>query len=537
MDTIFYNGKIYTQDKAYPECSALAVKKGVIMAMGTDEEVLKLADVNTEKIDLAGRLMLPGFVDSHLHLLFYAQEASLIDLTETGSLAEVQNLCAEKIEWAKEKGKWVQGIGFNHDYWDVKEIPTRKDLDQVSTEVPITIRRACHHITVCNTKAMEIVGLMNEKQGETEASMGFYADGTPDGILREDTQMAITDALPLPDVEEIKELIVFGCKKAAEQGIVEVHSDDFLLIPGEAGEKVMQAYIELSEAGELPIRMYQQCNLWGYDLLKSFLDAGHRTGDCYGFYKIGPLKIVGDGSLGVHTAAMRKPYLNDPATKGIPDYTDEDLYAMCKLAHDSGMQIATHSIGDGSLQQILDAYERVQTENPRADCRHGVIHCQIMDEEQQDRFKKQNLLAYVQPIFLRADMNIVDDCVGKELAKTSYNWRRYEDLGVHQSGGSDAPVEKFDILPNIEYAVTRTNYETQKSWYPENSVTLEEAIRMFTYEGAYAAFSENERGSLTVGKYADLVVLDKDLFEIPAQDIHTAKVDLTMVEGKIAYRR
>lgn len=537
MDTIFYNGKIYTEDRAYPICSAVAVKNGVIVALGEDEEILMMADADTEKIDLAGRLMLPGFVDTHLHMLFYAQEASLIDLTDCKSYDDVKRLCAERVDWAQANDKWVQGTGFNQDDWDEKIIPTRKDLDQITEEVPLTIRRTCHHVTVCNTKAMETMGLMGEKEDVTQINMGFFEDGSPNGILKEDSQNAVTDALPLPNKEEIKKLILFGCNRAAAQGITELHSDDFMLIPGEAGEKVMEAYRELSEAGELPIRIYQQCMLWGKDLLQQFIDKGHRTGESYGFYRVGPLKIVTDGSLGAHTAYMRKPYANDPQTKGKANYTDEQLYEMCKLAHDHGMQIATHCIGDGSLQQILDAYEKVQMENPRTDCRHGVVHCQIMDEEQQDQFRKQNLLAYVQPVFVRYDMNIVDDCVGSDLAKTSYNWRRFEDLGVHQSGGSDCPVEKFDILPNIEYAVTRTNRELQKSWYPENAVTLEEAVKLFTYEGAYASFAENVRGSITVGKYADLVVVDKDIFEIPVEEIHTATVVMTMVNGRVAYKR
>ena len=234
---------------------------------------------------------------------------------------------------------------------------------------------------------------------------------------------------------------------------------------------------------------------------------------------------------------MRKPYLNEPGTCGLARYTDEQLYEICKTAHNNGMQLAIHCIGDASLEQALNALKKLQLDYTRTNCRHGIVHCQIMDNKQHDMFHELNLLAYVQPIFLRCDMNIVDECVGSELAKQSYNWRRYEDTGVHQSGGSDCPVEAFDILPNIEYAVTRTNPDTGKSWYPENKVTLKEAIRIFTYEGAYASFSESIRGSLSVGKYADLVVLDKDIFEVPENQIHNINVDITMVGGKIAYSR
>lgn len=241
--------------------------------------------------------------------------------------------------------------------------------------------------------------------------------------------------------------------------------------------------------------------------------------------------------LAAHTAWMLKPYKNDSGTTGIQAESDEKLYTLMKMAHDHGMQIAIHCIGDAALNQALTMYERIQRENPRTDCRHGIVHCQIMDEAQQDRFKKSNILAYIQPIFIKSDMNIVDDCVGEDLARQSYNWRRFEDLGVHQSGGSDCPVEPFDILPNMEYAITRTNPQTGQSWYPENAVTREEALKIFTLEGAYASFSENQKGSLTVGKYADLAVLDRDILAIEAGDIHNTQVLMTMVEGKIVYHK
>ncbi len=537
MDTILYNGKIYTQDKAYPSCSAIAIKNGVIAAMGSNSEILALSKDNTEKIDLKQRRVLPGFEDSHLHLLFYAIQASAVNLAAARSLEDVKSLCGEKVQWAKQNGKWIQGVSFNQDDWDIKKLPTRHDLDRISTEVPISIRRACYHISVCNTKALEILGLMENISDEAKINMGFNEDGTPDGLIKEDLQNIITEAQPLPTKDEIKDLIILGLNHAASKGITQVHSDDFMVLPGDDGETIMNAYKELAAEGKLPIRVYQQCLLWEENSLERFLKRGHKTGDDYGFYRIGPFKIIGDGSLGAHTAYMRKPYLNEPGTCGLARYTDEQLYEICKTAHNNGMQLAIHCIGDASLEQALNALKKLQLDYTRTNCRHGIVHCQIMDNKQHDMFHELNLLAYVQPIFLRCDMNIVDECVGSELAKQSYNWRRYEDTGVHQSGGSDCPVEAFDILPNIEYAVTRTNPDTGKSWYPENKVTLKEAIRIFTYEGAYASFSESIRGSLSVGKYADLVVLDKDIFEVPENQIHNINVDITMVGGKIAYSR
>lgn len=207
------------------------------------------------------------------------------------------------------------------------------------------------------------------------------------------------------------------------------------------------------------------------------------------------------------------------------------------MAQDHGMQMAIHCIGDGALEQTLNALRRAHYENPKANLRHGIVHCQIMSEKQQDWFQKLNLLAYIQPVFVRYDMHIVEDCVGKELEATSYNWRRFAELGVHQCAGSDCPVEKFDILPNLQYAVTRKDPVSGKTWYPEYALTLEEALWTFTYEGAYAGFNEGVRGTISVGKYADLTVLDRNLFEIPAEEISKARVLLTMTGGKVTYRR
>lgn len=535
MDTILFNGIFHTLDKAYSKCNAMAIKNGIIISMGDDKEILAMANANTKVIDLEGKTVVPGFVDSHMHLLPFAQYASVIDLSKTKSFDEVRELCKEQVSQYLNTGRWLQGGAFNQDYWDIKEMPTRLDLDTISEEVPIVLRRACMHICVCNTKAMEIMGIINAKANESELTIGYYDDGTPNGILYETAQKLYMDIMPEPTPEETKDMLVDACLLAASKGITEIHTDDFVMNLPDAGKNIMALYKSLAEEKRLPVRIYQQCSLREETTLNEFLENGNRTGDRYGLYKIGPLKLMCDGSLGAHTAWMLEPYKNEPETKGIAADTDEHIYSLMKTAHDHGMQIATHCIGDAALNQALTTYERIQRENPRADCRHGIVHCQIMDEKQQNRFKESNVLAYVQPIFLKADMNIVDDCVGTELAKQSYNWRRFEDLGVHQSGGSDCPVEAFDILPNFEYAVTRTNPDTGMSWYPENAVTREEALRMFTLEGAYASFSENEKGSLSIGKYADITVLDKDIMTVPADEIHNIKVVMTMVNGNIVF--
>lgn len=538
MDTIFYNGVIRTLDKAYPQVSAMAVKDGVILRLGTDQEVLSLADANTKKIDLEGRLMLPGFSDTHLHLLFYATFKRRIDLVDTTSYEEVVRLCKDDAEKARKENRWVIGCNFNQVNWsDVNKIPDRHDLDAIAADVPVFLQRACGHIVCLNTKALQLAGLWDERADTTKHTMDFGEDGLPNGYVRENSAMCVQSCWERFTVKAIKEMLVTVCKEAASKGIVQVHSDDFNLVADDDFADVIQAYKELAEEGRLPIRVNEQIRFRRAEQIQRFLDMGYRANDTLGRFKFGPIKFLCDGSLGSHSAAMRQPYRNDPGTKGLLLFGDEELYELAELAYTNSFHLVAHCIGDAALEQMLNTIQRVSRTHPHPDRRNGIIHCQIMDQAQQDRFKEMNLVAYVQPVFLKADSKVVDDCVGPELGRQSYNWRRYEDLGVHMCGGSDCPVEPFDVLPNLYYAVTRRDGRNGPQWYPENGVTLEEAVEMFTSEAAYASYDEDRYGTLTVGKYADLVVLDRNIFERPLEELFDTQVMLTMVEGEIVYQR
>lgn len=538
MDTIFYNGVIHTLDKAYPQASALAVKDGVILRLGTDEEVLPLAGPETRKIDLQGRLMLPGFADTHMHILFYATFKRRIDLTSAKTYEEAAGLCRKDVDEARKASRWVIGCNFNQDYWsDRKKMPDRHDLDAIAEDVPIFLQRACGHIVCLNTKALQLSGFWDERADTTKETMDFGPDGLPNGYIRENSAMRVQSCWERFTVEEMKGLIESACREAASKGIVQAHSDDFNLVAKDDLKDVLQAFKELSEEGRLPIRVNEQIRFQRLDQLQSFLDMGYRANDTIGRFKFGPVKFLCDGSLGSHSAAMREPYKNDPGTQGLLLFTDEELYELAKLAYQNSYHLVAHCIGDAALEQMLNTIQRVSREFPHADRRNGIIHCQIMDEAQQDRFREMNLVAYVQPVFLRADSKVADGCVGPELAKQSYNWRRYEDLGVHMCGGSDCPVEPFDVLPNLYYAVTRKGSPSEAAWYPENGVTLDEAVEMFTKEAAYASYSEDKYGTLAVGKSADLVVIDRNIFQRPLEELFEAQVLMTMVEGETVYER
>ncbi|MBR0517955.1 MAG: amidohydrolase [Firmicutes bacterium] len=536
MDRIFFNGQIVTVDPQYPEASAVAVKNGIVMAVGSDEEVKAMAGPATEMVDLKGAFMCPGLIDSHMHLLLLSNKLRRTDIGVAKTFRECMDIMAKAAEEKKGTNGWAMGIGFNQDDWtDCNEVPTRLDLDKACGDVPAYIERACGHIATLNTKAMELMGMMNEKEGESPYKLRYFEDGTPNGVLCEDTVRLVEEYFPIPTVPEMKELILMGARYIAAKGLVGVHSDDLnLVVPVKDMPVILQAYKELSEADELPIRVHQQCRMLNLPMIEKFCSE-YKVRTKWGKnFTIGDIKIMGDGSLGAHTAVLRGEYKNAPEDHGIPLHDDEELYAMFRVAHNAGYPIVVHVIGDGAMDQVVNGYELVMNENPKANMRHGIIHCQIMDEAQQDRFVKLNLLAYAQPVFVRYDSQIVDDCVGSELAKTSYNWRRYIDLGVHMSGGSDCPVEDCDPLANLYYAVTRMGMDG-KPWYPENGVTMEEALRMFTIEGAYSAFEEAERGSITIGKYADFTVLDKNIMKNPPEELLNTKVLMTVVNGKTVY--
>ena len=537
MDTIFYNGVIKTLDSAWPQVSAMAVKDGVVIALGSDEEMLALAGEETKKVDLGGKLAMPGFCDTHMHLLYYGSFVRRIDMTNAKSWEEIRQWCVEDAPKAREEKRWILGSCFNQDYWsDTRKMPDRHDLDAIADDVPIFLQRACGHIACLNTKALQVSGLWDERADTTKETMDFGEDGLPNGYIRENTTSIPQAIFGNYSLEETKDLLEMACKNALKKGIVQVHTDDFNIIGENDLEKNLQAFKELVEEGRLPIRVYEQIRFQHPDQLQQFLDMGYKAKQRIGRFKFGPIKLLNDGSIGSHSAALRQEYKNDPGVKGLSLFSDEELYQMYDLAQKNGYDVVTHCIGDASLEQVLQTVDKVIKKYPRPNWRHGVIHCQIMDAEQQDRFKKMNLVAYVQPIFVKADSNVVDDCVGPELAKQSYNWRRYIDMGVHMCGGSDCPVEPFDPLPNIYHAVTRKG-SNGKPWYPENGVTLDEAVAMFTKEAAYASYEEDERGTLGVGKYCDMVVLDKNIYENDIEELLNTSVVMTVIDGQIAYEK
>ena len=543
MDIILCHANIKTMDPACPSAQALAIRDHKIAALGSDDEVLALKTDRTRVIDLGGAFLLPGFIDSHMHMMDTAFLRTKLDLGACKSFAEVKALVCREADRiralnAREPGKvrWINGVNFNQNNWqDTHAIPTRLDLDEITGEIPCYLLRVCGHIACHNTAGMAAMGLMSERPG-TLRKMTFFEDGTPTGQLFESDADPAEQFTDKPQLEDYKRWIREETARYACLGLVAIHSDDLNIVdPGHDALLVMQAFKECAEAGDMTIRVYEQCRIEDSKQIRTFA-AAWPWGTVFGSdakFKTVSFKQMMDGSLGAHSANMRHGYLNDPQAKGIAVHTDDEIRALVRAASECGYPVVAHSIGDAAVDQLLNAFDDAEAVTGKR-LRNGVVHCQIMGFDQLERMAHKDILAYVQPVFIGTDAAIVEDCVGPEIAAQSYNWRRMADLGIHISGGSDCPVESNDPINNIYYAVTRDGGHGQ-AWYPQGGLTIEEALRAFTIEGAYAAGEEDRRGSLTVGKYADIVVLDRDLTAIDPRTIRETKVLMTMVDGEIVY--
>lgn len=537
MELILINVKIISFDLNYPEAEAVAVNNGKIFKIGTNKEILAYKTDTTKIIDLAGKTLLPGFIDSHLHLLNYGISLQLVDLENTDS---IKNLILRMKNFIKENnipsGIWVRGMRFNHHNFTEKRLPTKEDLDQISTEHPIILSRVCGHVIVANSKAMEVCNIDNRTPQVAGGHFDLDKSGSPTGIFSENALYLVYDKIPKPSKGELKEYIKTAANKLLQFGITSVQSDDFIVYP-DSYEIIIEAYTELVKENNLPIRVYEQCNFKDLNSLNNFLKNSYYQTVSNDFFNLGPLKILADGSLGARTAYLKEPYTDDPNTNGIPVFTEQELDNLVITAHNSDMAVAIHAIGDMAITMALNSIDKAQKLNPKANIRHSIIHCQITNNELLDRFKEQNVIAHIQPLFVATDLHFVEERIGKERATTSYNWKGFLDRGINVAFGSDAPVESPNVFQGIYAAITRKDLIgfPQNGWYKAQQLTLRQALFGYTLGAAYAAYEENIKGSITVGKYADFIVISEDLFNMEPDRIKDIAVEMTFVNGKMVF--
>ena len=526
MKTIYYNGAVYTGE---------SFARGFIVEDGKFLNVFdEVPEMQGEHVDLKGKFVCAGFNDSHIHLLNYGQSLISAKLGEhTSSLQGMMDYMKDYIASLDlKKDSWIRGRGWNQDYFDdVKRMPNRNDLDEIDNTHPMILTRACGHCCVVNTKALELAGI----DGNTKAPLGGAID-FENGLLYDNAIDMIEGFVPPAEKEELKKMIEAGSRKLNSYGITSCQSDDYCVYRDIPFETINEAFRELIEEGRLTVRVNEQSNFSKLEEFKRFVHAGNVTGKGDEMFRIGPLKMLGDGSLGGRTAHLSRPYADDPSTQGFSLFTDEQFNEMISFANANNMPVAVHAIGDACLDKVLNAIESALLENPRKDHRHGIVHCQISRKDQLDRMIRLNLHIYAQSVFLDYDNHIVEARVGRDLASTSYSWKTLKDAGLSVSNGSDAPVEVPDALRGIECAVTRTSLDGTGPYLPKQAFSVKEAIDSFTIESAKASFEENCKGLIKEGYLADFVVLDQDLFAIDPYKIHEVKVLQTYLSGDCVYQ-
>ncbi|MCQ2561425.1 MAG: amidohydrolase [Clostridia bacterium] len=537
MKKIYCNANVITMEKDAMHADAFIVEDGLFAGVGTFDEMKALAP-DAEIEDMGGKTITPGFFETHMHHLSEGLILRDINHNDCHSIQELIEHSRKHLETHDiPEGRWVRGRGWNQDkFTDEKRFITRDDLDKISTTVPLAFTRTCGHVIVCNTKALEIMGMSEHADDVPGGVIDRDETGRPLGIFRENARSCVLSAIPEETLEGVKELIYLCQQKALACGIVEIQSDEFKDVPGNFG-KVVQAFNELIEEDKLKVRVYEQCNLPVMEWLDDFLAQGYHTGwQNTEKFTIGPFKVLIDGALGARTALMRDKYA-DGDTYGVQMLTADELNALVDKAYSHGMQIACHAIGDKGMDLIMDAIEYARSRNPKTPGRDGIIHCQIMNPDQYDRMKAMDLIGYIQPIFLNYDYQIIDTRVGEEKGKTSYGWKTMLDMGIAACGGSDCPVEDLAIIPNIHCAVTRksNDLKPEGGYHPEQNLTVEQALSLFTTQAAYASFREDWAGSIKAGKHADFVVLDKDIMSCEPDDILNAKVLKTYIKGSCEY--
>ena len=536
MKTIYYNGRIYTGQLPFQE--AFAVEGSRFLQVGDTEQLLRLAGEEDTLVDLGGHFVCAGFNDSHMHLLNFGQFLYGAQLAgHTSSLSELLSFLKDYLlAHPVCEGQWVTGRGWNHDYFsDTDRMPDRRDLDAVSTDVPIVITRACGHCCVVNSCALALAGIDSDTPDPPGGTIG-RENGQPDGRLYENAMDMLTGVLPVPDKETIKDMLRLGCAELNRYGVTSVQSDDYNVFPTVPFELVNEAYRELEESGELSVRVYEQSFFTTLDGLRHFVESGNITGTGSDMFRIGPLKMVGDGSLGSRTAHLSVPYRGGNGGRGYSLFSDEHMNAMVSYAHAHGMQVAIHAIGDACLDQVLNAMELALREHPRADHRHGVVHCQVSRLDQLERIRALHLHVYAQSIFLDYDNHIVNRLLPPALTQSSYSWKTLLESGVSVSNGSDCPVELPNVMEGIECAVTRQSLDGTGPYLPHEAFSVQEALDSYTIHGAEASFDEHRKGRIREGYLADFVILGQDPFQCEPRQIHSIPILASYLNGICVYR-
>ena len=517
-DLVLFNGRVHTLDAHLPYATAVAVRDERIVYVGDDATARETLRSGGEAVDLKGRCVLPGLTDAHLHFLWFAQGLQSVD-AETPTLDEALARVGERTKIAA-PGAWITGRGWNHNLWG--SLPIAADLDSVALGHPVALKAKSGHAVWVNSRALELAGVTASTPDPLNGQIVRNSHGRPTGILLENAMDLITKAQPEPAPEEAAEMMRAAFPVAHRAGLTGIHDFD---------EPVaFAAFQMLRDRQQMGLRVVKSIPRKS---LSQAIDVRLRSGLGDDWLRIGSIKMFADGALGPQTASMLEPFEGSNGL-GIATLSKDEMMDDVRRANAAGLSCAIHAIGDRACRTVLDVYEEVGAR----DLRNRIEHVQLLHPQDYGRLGKLGIVASMQPTHATSDMLMADKYWGKRCAG-AYAWRTQLDAGAVLAFGSDCPVEKIDPLLGIHAAVTRRRADgspAPEGWYPEQRLTVEEAVRAFTWSAAYAAGQENRIGSISPGKLADFTVLNRDIFSIEPMDILNTHVDATIIDGRFVWR-
>lgn len=526
MGTLWYGGNIYTLE--YEDCKVEAVfsKEGRIIETGKYSDLVNQYKEEISKyIDLHGKTMIPGLVDSHLHLIGHGEKLVRLDFSETTNSDEIIQTIKDRTLHLN-PGSWIIGEGWNENQLEDQKIIHRNELDEISPNHPVMLKRICRHAIIVNSKALELANISSDTQDPPGGVIVRDSTNTPTGYLLDQAQELVFEVAPTSSKEDLVLALETSIKDCYKKGLVGAHTEDLSYYGGL--DKTLHAFDEVLSKG-LKFRTHL---LVHHLIVDEFQQKERDLGE---FGEFGAMKIFADGALGGRTALLSFPYHDDPSTTGVAIHTENELALLVKKARSYKMEVAVHVIGDLAFEITLDAIEA----NPPQDGQHDrLIHAQILRKDLIERAKKLPIILDIQPRFVASDFPWVIDKIGEDRMKSCYAWKTLVEEGIHCAAGSDAPIEPIDPLLGIHAAITRESIydNTGTCYFPEQKLSIYQAVELFTKGSAYAIHHQHDRGMIKKGFVADFTVFDQDIFKQEPDTLLQAKVMMTIVDNEIMYQ-
>jgi predicted amidohydrolase YtcJ len=526
-DLVVLNARIHTVDRARPYAQAVAICGELIARVSSDDEVRALVGSKTRVIDAAGQLLLPGFNDAHVHLISGAEELVGVNLRPATSQEDFARRLGEYAT-TRPKGQWIVGGNWDHEAWPGRRLPAHQIIDPVTADHPVFVQRLDGHMAMANALAMKLAGVTTETASPAGGAIVRDANGSPTGVFKDTAMDLITRAIPPDTLDQTMGKARAALHHAASLGVTTLQ--DMTASAMELG-----VYQALRARGELTARLYSIQN-HGIDGLTA---AGVTTGFGDDWVRVGGIKLFADGSMGSSTAAFFDPYTDDSSTRGLLIRSPEELERVIFEADAAGFQLIVHAIGDRANAIVLDAFERLQRERGVRDRRPRIEHAQVVRGSDKARFHQVGAIASIQPSHCIDDMRWAEGRIGHERAAIAYGFKSFVDAGAQIAFGTDWFVEPLNPMLGLYAAVTRQFPDGTPAggWFPEERITMDQAVEYYTLGSAYAEFAERKKGTIAEGKLADLVLLSKDVFTVAPREILDATPVYTIVGGSVVYEK